>query len=276
MVPGEDLATLLSMAGGLIVEGRVNTVQILRQDDEGSTVAVQVPIGAVSGTDLEHLDIVSVGSTAIKSQARILIDAAVYGEPLLPDKPAKIPQERIVANIPYAEDLTVLDILDQLGGPTPLAEWGRCYVQRASGDKIPIMLRPLWEERDLQYDIVLKPGDLVVIPMNPPMVFVAGEVNDAGAIPFSNGYAVSDYLIAAGGVDPDNGDPNRIFFVDDIGRRERVDLDTTVEKPGTLIYVGKNAWAVTEKTITRALIVTGLVSAIVSILADLHSAVGWP
>jgi polysaccharide export outer membrane protein len=276
MVPGETLATLVNMAGGMIAAGRVNAIQILRQGADGSTISLQVDIARADSTDLANLDVVSVGAKAAISSSRIVIDGALYGEPLQPDKPAKIPQERIVVNIPYAEDLTVLDILDQLGGPTPLAELDRSYVQRESGEKIPILLRKLWEDRDSLYDIMLEPGDLVVIPMNPPKVFVAGQVNDAGAFPFANGYTVSDYLVAAGGVDPDNGDPNRIFFVDEKGRRERVTLETTVVEPGALIYVGKNAWAITEKTITRTLVITAFISAMAAILVDLHDVFGWP
>jgi len=142
-------------------------------------------------------------------------------------------------------------------------------VQRESGEKISVVLRQLWNERDLQVDIQLQPGDLVVIPIKAPKVFVAGEVNDAVAAPFNNGYRVSDYIVAAGGVNPETGMPNRIFFVDEAGDRQRVTLETSVEEPGTLIYVGKNSWAITEKTITRVLIVTGFISAIVAIVVDL-------
>ena len=81
------------------------------------------------------------------------------------------------------QDLTLLDVLDQLGGPTPLAEWDRSYVQRESGNKIAVMLRQLWNERDLQFDIQLEPGDLVVVPIKALRVYVAGEVSDAGAVP---------------------------------------------------------------------------------------------
>ena len=276
MVTGETLATLIRMAGGLVAESRVSAIQILRQDADGSTIALLVDLSKAGATNLENLDVVSLESTGTKRSARIMIDGALYGEPLRPDKPAEIPQQRIIVNMPYAEDLTVLAVLDQLGGPTPLAEWERSYVQRASGDKIPIMLRQLWENRDPQYDIVLNPGDLVVVPMNPPKVFVAGAVNDAGAYPFSSGNIVSDYIIEAGGVDPDNGDPNRIFFIDELGRRQRVTIDTSVVEPGTVIYVGTNAWTITEKAITRALVITGLVSVIVAILSDLHEAFDWP
>jgi len=268
-VAGETLETVLNMAGGPTVEGRARVIQIVRQERDGTTVAFSVDVSRAGATELRHADVISVGSGRAAGTPRITIDGALYGEPLSADKPAKIPQDRIVANIPYVADLYLLDILDQLGGPTPLAEWDRSYVQRESGEKVPVMLRQLWEERDLQFDIRLQAGDLVVIPMKAPRVFVAGEVNDAGAVPFSNGYTVSDYIVAAGGINPDTGTPNRIFFIDESGGRQPVNLETSVEEPGTLIYVGKNRWAVTEKTITRILIVTGFVSAIVAIISDL-------
>lgn len=269
VVPGETLAAVLNMSGGATLEGRARVIQILRQEGDGTTVALSVDISRAEATELKNADLISVGSSRNASTPRITIDGALYGEPLAADKPAKVPQDRVLANIPFVQDLTLLDILDQLGGPTPLAEWDRSYVQRESGEKIPVMLRQLWMERDLQFDIHLQPGDLVVVPIKAPKVFVAGEVNDAGAIPFSNGYTVSDYIVAAGGINPDSGTQNRIFFVDESGGRQRVTLETSVEEPGTLIYVGKNNWAVTEKTITRILIVTGFISAIVAIVSDL-------
>jgi polysaccharide export outer membrane protein len=276
VVAGETLETVLSMAGGATIEGRARVIQILRQEADGTTVALSVDRTNAGVTELMNADVISVGSGRTGATPRIAIDGALYGEPLAADKPAKIPQDRVVANIPFIEKLTLLDILDQLGGPTPLAEWDRSYVQRESGEKIPVMLRQLWENRDLQFDIQLKAGDLVVVPMKAPKVFVAGEVNDAGAIPFSNGYTVSDYIVGAGGINPDTGTSNRIYFVDESGGRQRVTLETSVEEPGTLIYVGKNSWAITEKSITRILILTGFVSAIVAIISDLADiSVNW-
>lgn len=273
LVPSESLADLLLMSGGYIADSSANVIQVLRQEGDGSTVVLTVDRNMVEKTEVQHLDIITFGQRGLTRTARITIDGALYGEPLKPDKPVRIPQDRIVANIPYVADLTLLDVLDQLGGPTPLAEWNRSYLQRESGEKIPVMLRKLWDERAVEYDIKLAPGDLIVIPMSPPTVFVAGEVNDAGAFPFRNGYTVADYLVAAGGVDPDTGSRERIYFIDDSGNRNRVALETNVTDPGTLIYVSKNAWAITEKTVTRALVITGLISAIVAILSDITNIV---
>jgi hypothetical protein len=57
----------------------------------------------------------------------------------------------------------------------------------------------------------------------------------AGAYPFSS------------------GDPDRIIFLGEVGRRQRVAIDADVVELGTAVYVGTNAWAITEKAITRVL-----------------------
>jgi polysaccharide export outer membrane protein len=267
LVPGDSLATLVAIAGGTTASGTSSAVQILRQE-AGATVALQADLSRADKIDLAHLDVVSVGLNTLSSPARIMIDGALYGERLLPDKPAKIPQDRVVANVPYVKDLTLLDVLDQFGGPSPLADYDKSYVQRQSGEKLPVMLRQLWDGRDHQFDIPLAPGDLIVVPIKPARVFVAGQVNAAGGFPFINGFTVSDYVLAAGGIDLDTGDPKRIFFIDKAGARKRVSMETSVVDSGTIVYVAKNSFALAQTTLTQIAVITGFLAAVITLAAN--------
>ena len=95
-------------------------------------------------------------------------------------------------------------------------------------------------------------------------VFVAGEVNNPGTFPYANGHKIYDYILAAGGIDADRGNINRIFFIDEIGNRIPTSMDEDVG-PGSLIYVGKNSWTITQKVLTDILIVTGFVAALIGL-----------
>jgi polysaccharide export outer membrane protein len=267
LLPGEDLAKALAMAGGPAPDAEGSDIRILRFQ-QGRATTLDVAPEEAAGTALQNLDRIVVGSL-LENQARVTVDGALYGEPTRADKPVHIPQDRIVVNLPHVQGMTLLALLDQMGGPTPLADLGRSYLQHKDGARIPLRVQTLWETRDPEADVALQPGDLVVIPIKVPKVFVAGEVNSAGSFPFTNGYRVADYLLAAGGVNPENGDPNRLYFVGEGGARQAVSAETPVTEPGTLIYVDKNNWAMTNLTITRVLVITGLIGALLTIAADL-------
>lgn len=261
LLPGEKLENLIAMAGGVTPDALSEKIRIRRIPPGGKAQQLEVALESAQGVELANLDRIAIGSS-LENAPAITVEGAFYGEPIRPDKPALIPPDRILVNIPYVPDMTLLDVLDQLGGPTPLANLGRSYVQRAEGQRVPVKLQKLWESRSPQYDLALQAGDQVVVPMKVLKIFVAGEVNSPGAFPFASGLKVSDYVLAAGGINPDTGDPRRIFFVDELGGRQQVSLNGDVPKAGTLIYVGKNPWGTTQKTFTNILVVTGFIAAV--------------
>ena len=112
--------------------------------------------------------------------------------------------------------MTLLQVLDTFGGPTPITDSeGSFIVRKPDRHRIPVNIESLWQTRDPQLDLVLEPGDHVFIPMKKLKVIVAGQVNDKGAFPYVTGAKVSDYVAAAGGIDIEMGDPNRIYLVDE-------------------------------------------------------------
>jgi hypothetical protein len=151
-----------------------------------------------------------------------------------------------------------------MGGPTPLADGEKSYIQRQD-QRIPFSVKALWDSRNPQLDMALEPEDLIVIPMKKMQVVVAGEVNTPAAFPFTNGDRVHNYILAAGGIDPETGSQNSIFFIDERGNRKKVTLDTSVTEPGTLIYVGRNSWTLTTDTLGDILILTGFVVEVIAV-----------
>jgi len=266
LLPGDTLATLIDLAGGITPDARTDTIRIARLNERGKVQILNISYDQAGETLLENGDRIAV-SSSLENEDTITIDAAVYGQPTSGEGPIVIPPRNVVVTLPYIPGLTVLDILEQLGGPSPLADTAAGYVQR-NGERLPLDVDPLWTERTEQYDLVLAPGDLLVIPMQKLKVFVAGEVNNPGGLPYVNGYTVGDYILAAGGISLETGDRNKIFFMDLLGNRERTALDAPVAEPGTLIYVAKSGWGMTQKAIKNVMIVTAFLGALVIITQD--------
>jgi protein involved in polysaccharide export with SLBB domain len=63
-----------------------------------------------------------------------------------------------------------------------------------------------------ELDVLLEPGDLIVIPKRPNEVTVVGAVLNAGSLQFQSGWRASDYVRAAGGTQR-FADPGRAFVV---------------------------------------------------------------
>lgn len=95
-----------------------------------------------------------------------------------------------------------------------------------------------------ELDVVLEPGDEVVIPKRPGHVVVMGEVLNPGAVQFKSGLRADDYLRAAGGV-AQTGDEQRTYMILPNGSAEPLKVASwnaqpTPVPPGSVIYVPRD------------------------------------
>jgi len=201
----------------------------------------------------------------VENSEMILVTGAIFGGPLSADKPIPVPLVPVAVSIPYVPGLSLLQVLEALGGPTPYANARNATIlHKATGQSTRVDVEALWATRDPAKDILLEPGDTVSIPLV-TQVFVAGEVFNPGKVPYDPGLRVGDYLIASGGVKLQTGDPNSIWFVDNLGRRTRADLASPVA-PGTVIVVDQNSWTKTQGTLANIGVIAGFASTIVALL----------
>jgi polysaccharide export outer membrane protein len=63
-----------------------------------------------------------------------------------------------------------------------------------------------------EFDVILEPGDTLVIPPRPATVTVTGEVLNAGSFQYQGGMDVRDYVTVAGGA-TQGADEGRMFVV---------------------------------------------------------------
>ncbi len=264
LIPGETLGALLAYAGGTLPDARTTSVEIVRINPDGSTTQKILDVASQASTALVDADRVRVPSI-VENGDMVLVTGALFGAPVSTDKPVPIPLMPISVNIPYTPGLSLITVLESLGGPTPYAQAKQAFIiRKKTGDRMMLDVDSLWATRDPAKDVALQPGDTVDVPMAID-VFVAGEVRTPGKLPYNPALVVSDYLVASGGINPDTGDPNGIYFVDKAGNKTKVGLTSNVP-PGAVIVVVPNAWTNTQKNFTNIGIWTGFFTLIINFL----------
>ncbi|RKX85689.1 MAG: hypothetical protein DRP57_03170 [Spirochaetes bacterium] len=262
LLPGEDLKKLIYYAGGVAEDAYPSKIEITRYIN-GDVSLITADLSKQENMKIKNGDRVVVQGKAEK-RGMVTIEGALYGKRIDTSKPVSIPAKSIIVNVPFVQGLTLLDVLRELGGPTPFADASKSVIIKSgTGERHQIDITPLWRTKDSSKDISLGSGDYILVPIKKLQVFVSGQVFNPGAFPYVNGYKVSDYLLAAGGINPDTGDKNRMYFVDDQGNRKHVMLDTEV-KPGDLIYVDKNTWTDTQKMFDNIVVVTTFTTAVIT------------
>ncbi len=272
MLPGETLAHLLAFAGGLLPEAQAGSVELVRFEAAGSQSLSTLDARTQAGTVLANGDRIRVRALA-ENREMVLVQGGLFGAPVSADKPVVVPVLPISVDVPWTPGLSVLQVLESVGGPTPYAKGKNAVlVRKATGERIPVDVDALWSGRDSARDLPLEPGDTLSVPIVNE-VFVAGEVNAPGKVIYSPSFTVAEYLAAAGGIDRETGSLDSLWFVDAAGARTRVTISSAVP-PGTVIYVDRNSWTKTQKAFTDITIVTGFVSAIVALATAMAIVLG--
>lgn len=237
--PEETLKTLINLAGGMTPDAETSSVDVVSLDERGVRHTVNVSREEFDTYDIQNGDVVTVRSIA-ENVEMITIEGAIFGSRYIGDSPVKVPTQPVRIDIPYYPGITVLDVLDLTGGPTPfLNEKETSYVEKAeTGERKNINIKDLWKSRDKRLNLPLDPGDLVYVAMKKLQVFVTGEVTDPGSYNYQNGMKVSDYILRAGGIKEETGNPDELYFVDEVGNRTRVGPREPVES-GSHIYVAR-------------------------------------
>lgn len=265
VVGEETIGDMIDLAGGLLPTAQLDRATITRLNDEN-----RYTVADLGGADLRSVpartgDVVTVPASTTTSET-VVVEGAVHEGPAEEGTPRQIPLEPILIEVPYTPGLSVLRVLERFGGPTNFAEPERSFIIRGEDNRrepIPD-LGTLWKQRQWDRDIALEPGDRLVVPMKRLTVAVGGSVNEPGGFPFTSGYNVGDYLELAGGIDEENGSPNRLFFAEPDGSMTRVDVDTPVPI-GTNVYVGRSGWGQAKRTFSNIFTVTGWVTGIIAV-----------
>jgi polysaccharide export outer membrane protein len=91
------------------------------------------------------------------------------------------------------------ELLARAGGPTTTSYFGGAQLFRR-GQRLLVDVEEVYRNRTPEQDVVLLPGDSLVVPPHPYTVLVTGEVNRSGLLSFVKGDDVMDYIERAGGL----------------------------------------------------------------------------
>ncbi len=264
ILPDETLADVIEFAGGLTPTAQMEKLRFERLNGDNRYATYNVGDTPPDELVLEDGDMIAVPSSTTTSET-ITVEGAVFTSPAQEGSPRSVPLSPVLLDIPYTPGMTVLSLLETLGGPTPFAQEQRSYIIRGeTGERLPIPdLATIWTERRYDRDIVLRPGDYLVVPQQDLNVRVTGLVNAPGTFRFISGYSVADYLTLAGGIEPENGSHDRIYFQAPDGELTDVAMNTPVP-PGTTVFVDRNIWGGSKQFFTNVFVVTGWITGIIS------------
>ena len=265
----ETLWDVLNLSGGFLPAAETKSVDLIRHNEENRLLTIRVDATEFEDFAMQSGDIVRVRSSA-DNLLRIAIEGAIWGRRISASEGINVPVVPIRVDLPYYDSMSLLDVLEEVGGPTPFAEADRSFVIRSETDqRVPVDIETLWEQREADGAVLLEPGDTIVVPMQTLDVFVTGMVAAPGRFSYISGYTAGDYILHAGGLDPRRASAQALYLVDERGRRNLVAIDDVVPR-GSTIFVGRKllffvddtvqniffaaAWVTTAISITNAII----------------------
>jgi polysaccharide biosynthesis/export protein len=150
-------------------------VSVFQNDELTATIPVR-PDGKISTPLVE--DMVAVGKTPTELARDIEKSLAMYVKSpkvsvVVTNALSIFSQVKVIGQVlrpqslPYREGMTVLDAVLEVGGLGQFAAGNRAHIVRKENGKesdIKIKLESLINSGDMTQDLVLKPGDVVVVP----------------------------------------------------------------------------------------------------------------
>ncbi|HLJ60340.1 MAG TPA: polysaccharide biosynthesis/export family protein [bacterium] len=122
------------------------------------------------------------------------------------------------------DGLTIAAVIAAAGGPTPSAALPRAFVLRKT-QTIPVDLQQLLIDGNTQANMVIQPGDVIIVPEGRDRVVLMGAVVRPGPYIISPGDRLVDLLSAAGGM-------TQTAKINDVGVvRQAVPAPTSATKP---------------------------------------------
>ncbi len=171
-----------------------------------------------------------------------------------------------------SKDERLADLVDRAGGLTPQAYPEGIQFYRALNNvgRINVDLPKALAERTSRHNIVLQPGDSIVVPEYQPSVKIAGAVNSPGSVLWQKGQDLNYYLSAAGGFSykADKGRVSVRYANGEIRSRRRSIFVSTDPKPGpgSEVLVPLRDTTRTTNWASVASAVAGIVSSTIAIV----------
>ncbi|OHD23459.1 MAG: hypothetical protein A2Y38_10190 [Spirochaetes bacterium GWB1_59_5] len=131
-------------------------------------------------------------------------------------------------------------VLSLRGSFSAVSDLPSAYVVRGT-ERIPVDLEMFLYGKDFSGDMVLQPGDRVVVPFRQLFITLAGAVRNPGRYPYIPDRSWDYYVNLAGGFDTDKNSGEAINIIDIQGRQYKKDRviqpeDVILAKSNSLVY----------------------------------------
>lgn len=153
----EGLGELLKFSGGNFVNDKNRIIEIVRVNKEGKKERINAN-DSTDSTALKNGDVVNIFLPSHGAET-VTVEGALYGKNMPINEPFLAPTSGIKLEIPYYPGISLLNVLDMLGGPTPYAKTE--ITQIISEDNhAPLLLdiEPLWKTREKKLGRRFKSG----------------------------------------------------------------------------------------------------------------------
>jgi polysaccharide biosynthesis/export protein len=152
-------------------------IQVWRNPELSSTITVR-PDGRISSPLVE--DLVAAGRTPAdlsrdieKALGKFIRDPVVTilvsgFQGVFSDQIRIVGEASRPQSVPYRQDMTILDVMVQVGGLTDFADGNGAVLVRGSekGKQYRIRLKDLLKRGDISANVPVKPGDIVIVPQS--------------------------------------------------------------------------------------------------------------
>jgi protein involved in polysaccharide export with SLBB domain len=248
----ETLQDIISRTGGLTnFVSYKEPVKILRVDEitqDRKTVDIDLKVALAPETDppipLTDGDIITIPSLESLQQV-VTVKGALVGNVSNNNNASSnilggAPGSEITAVYQIGKGETVLDIINKAGGVTPYADLNNSYILRRNSktekpETVSLNLHKLIIEKDLSANIEILPQDQLIIPSEPFVVHVTGEVKVPAAIPYRTQVTFAQYISASGGPTT-RAKLSRTTLIKKDGRQIKMSKNPVIE-PGDTIFV---------------------------------------
>jgi protein involved in polysaccharide export with SLBB domain len=272
LLADEGLATAIDMAFGFLKEADRKNLRVTRVKVDGTTRLITVDALTEPNFPLEDGDSIRV-YTASDFPEYVKVEGPFYGKTndgknvITPPKAlVRIPVLRSTTYgadtievpaplnllLPYISDMNLYDVMESLGGPSPLARGSKGMIYRqAGGEAIPFDPIESWENPASARKIEIRPGDFIQVIAKNQVVTLSGEVNLPMVLPYLENRTIADYLAMVGGVSK-AGEKATFDLVDPFGNRRKIISMDYIPQPEDIIYVRPNASTAYGRALTTS------------------------
>jgi protein involved in polysaccharide export with SLBB domain len=244
--PVDRVSQLIFKAGGVTPIGSKSNIKLIRDSTERTDINIDKfeMEGDLSGNPfVESGDIIMVPEV----KGMVTVKGAVFGrgETKLRVSALTTEKERISEGVyELNPNDKISSTVTKAGGITPWADLNAGYIERLESEegnriKIPINLYKVLFEKDTTKDLIMRNGDILVVPPLNTLVYVQGEVTNPGSFLFTPNLKSSDYIGQAGG--PTNYANMRHGYIRRTGKKISLKNDPLVE-PGDIVFVPRQSF----------------------------------